>query len=697
MSGKYWRICCRRSVAVLLMITGILSASAGQGKNDWKSPHPLTVEELAPIALLPFPQQVVWGTQPQHITSTPGLRQILTLPTNGLERALKDVFPNILVQAQGDPSSSSIMRLDPQAGLGKEGYRLATWPNRFMLTAQTEAGLFYGLQTLRQMVLGTNKQGDPVLAVAQIQDIPAFPNRGFMHDVGRNFMPISVLKEHLDLMARFKINMFQWHLTDYPSWRIEAKKWPQLNDPQYQIPGRYPGVFYTYDEIRDLIAYAKERHIRVIPEIDMPGHSTYFTKTFGFTMDSPKGMEILESLLEEFCAEIPQEDCPWIHIGTDECHIKQPKEFVNRMVRKLTALGRRSLQWHPGLHLADTAIAQLWQDNQNFEKTALIPRVDSRGYMNTADPPIMVRRHFFRQPCGVPKADDTALGGIVCLWNDVRAIDVHQIERQNPMWPCLLTFAERSWKGGNIDASRDYMNALPPRDTEAFRAFELFEKRLETLGLSLNRPFQYWSQAQIVWKTTVPMPTKDANSVEATRRRILSGDDSLFTKEARGGYLAMKTRADGCGLWPEAQPGVVVWAQTEWTSEQDGVLYAFIGFDAPARSDRRCSGIPARGTWSNFNTKIWINGKSLEPPQWKEPGKYSYPNHTWFQPANEIPFSDEEFWWTRPPTAIPVKKGKNILLIENPYLLPYQNWAITFLPVQRQEGKRWISAPWPLN
>ena len=106
-----------------------------------------------------------------------------------------------------------------------------------------------------------------------------------MHDTGRNFQTIEMLKETIDLMSLYKINYFHWHLTDNPAWRIECKVYPQLNDAQYQRPGRDCGKFYTYDEIRELIAYAKERGITVMPEIDMPGHSAYFRNAFGFSTD----------------------------------------------------------------------------------------------------------------------------------------------------------------------------------------------------------------------------------------------------------------------------------------------------------------------------------------------------------------------------------------------------------------------------
>ena len=133
-----------------------------------------------------------------------------------------------------------------------------------------------------------------------VHDWASYPFRGFMHDTGRNYQSVSLLKETLDLMAFYKLNYFHWHLTDHPAWR-NVTGISQLNDPQYHgAQARRAEFLHTYDEIRELIAYARERGITVVPEIDMPGHSTYFKDAFGFTMDSKEGREVLEKCLEEF-------------------------------------------------------------------------------------------------------------------------------------------------------------------------------------------------------------------------------------------------------------------------------------------------------------------------------------------------------------------------------------------------------------
>ena len=118
-----------------------------------------------------------------------------------------------------------------------------------------------------------------------------------------------------------------------------------------------------------------------------------------------------------------------------------------------------------------------------------------------------------------------------------------------------------------------------------------------------------------------------------------------------------------------------------------------VGFDAPARSTRRCSGVPAAGEWSQCGTRIWVNGKEMKNPQtYKLAGQRRYEKHTWNSPANEIPFDNEEFWWARPPVPFQVKAGENRILIEQPYTGEFQSWGVSFIPVKKA-GDRWIADP----
>lgn len=218
-----------------------------------------------------------------------------------------------------------------------------------------EGNVIWAKQTLKQIADENNRIPD-----VEIHDWSAYPFRGFMHDTGRNFQTIDMLKETIDLMSLYKINYFHWHLTDNPAWRIECKVYPQLNDPHHQRPGRDCGKFYTYDEIRELIAYAKERGITIMPEIDMPGHSAYFRNAFGFSMDSEEGMKVLEKCIDEFCEEIPASLCPYLHIGSDEVYIADPKGFMRFTENLCKKHNRIAMAWDPGLPSDSTTVRQIW-------------------------------------------------------------------------------------------------------------------------------------------------------------------------------------------------------------------------------------------------------------------------------------------------------------------------------------------------
>lgn len=642
----------------LSLLASALMLGSHPSYGDWTSPHPLQQEEAAPAVLIPFPSQVEWKTGKCPKKAPVSIKKNASLAKT----------------------------------LGREGYELQVRPNGILIKAATDTGVFYARRTLDQLGAG----GD--YPCCDIKDSPAFAIRCFMHDTGRNFRTIETLKADLDEMARLKMNAFHWHLTDHPAWRIQCKKYPVLNDPSKRIKDRDVNDTYSYDQIRDLFRYAKKRHIQIIPEIDMPGHSTYFKNCFGFPMHDPRGIKILEELLEEFCKEIPAEMSPYLHIGADEIHIPNAKQFADRMAAKVKSLGRQPIQWAGvnDLPVSGDSYAQLWTD----ENTKSVPDParqknpyfdSTSGYVNSFDPGILVRRVFFRQPCGAVKGDDHSLGVIQCLWPDARVADKKNIPIQSPQWPAMFAMAERSWKGLPEDGS-DLAGKLPEKDTEAYKAFSLFEKRMEALAGARDLPFPYWRDSFMEWNVSGPVPK---NRQEEVRKALLAGSkpEGVEQVRARGGNLYFHTRAGMEGMFTKTKPGNTVWAETTLYAPRAGTMYAMVGFDAPARSTRRCSGVPAAGEWSQCETKIWLNGQEVKNPQtYKLAGQRRYEKHTWTSPANEIPFDNEEFWWARPPVPFQVKAGENKILIEQPYTGSFQSWGISFIPVKKS-GDRWIADP----
>ncbi|MDB5225893.1 MAG: beta-N-acetylhexosaminidase, partial [Bacteroidota bacterium] len=155
-----------------------------------------------------------------------------------------------------------------------EGYVLNIFPNNISITSSGNAGIYYGMQTLFQIL---DQDAMKILPCMEITDRPAFSYRGFQIDVSRHFFKVDVIKQYLDVMAKLKMNQFHWHLTDDQGWRIEIKKYPKLTQTgscRTEKDGKEVCGFYTQDEIKQVVQYAKDRFINVIPEIDLPGHSS---------------------------------------------------------------------------------------------------------------------------------------------------------------------------------------------------------------------------------------------------------------------------------------------------------------------------------------------------------------------------------------------------------------------------------------
>ena len=215
----------------------------------------------------------------------------------------------------------------------EEAYRLNITKKRITVEAVTERGVYWAMQTLRQ--LADTRNSKTQIRGAEIIDWPAFRIRGFMQDVGRSYISLEELKREIAVLAKFKINVFHWHLTENQSWRLESKIFPMLNDSANTT--RMPGKYYTLEEAKELVAFCKAHHMMLIPEIDMPGHSAAFIRTFRHDMQSPEGMKILKLLLDEVCETF---DVPYLHIGTDEVQFTNPR-FVPEMVAYVRSKGKK--------------------------------------------------------------------------------------------------------------------------------------------------------------------------------------------------------------------------------------------------------------------------------------------------------------------------------------------------------------------
>ncbi|MBO7295022.1 MAG: family 20 glycosylhydrolase, partial [Bacteroidaceae bacterium] len=243
--------------------------------------------------------------QPQNLTQRAGtfkmpkkVRVYVPAYENDSVQGVVDRFAGRLKQSFGlemkaahTPKRSHLeLRINPN--IHDEGYRLEVEQEIILLEASRPAGFFYGLQTLKQLMpaelmagVATAEKVRPEIPCVSITDEPLYGWRGFMLDEGRHFFGKDEVKRILDMMATYKMNRFHWHLTEDQGWRIEIKKYPKLTEvaawretkklgwgSEYPTDGEHYGGFYTQEDVREIVAYAKERFIEILPEIDMPGH-----------------------------------------------------------------------------------------------------------------------------------------------------------------------------------------------------------------------------------------------------------------------------------------------------------------------------------------------------------------------------------------------------------------------------------------
>lgn len=538
----------------------------------------------------------------------------------------------------------------------KEAYWIDISKKVISIKAYSQTGIIWAQRTLQQLT--DDKGSYPEI---RIFDYPEFDIRGFMYDCGRNYIETGLIKKYIDLISRYKLNVFHWHLTDKPAWRIECKVYPELNNPKYQRIGRDEGKFYTYDEIRDVISYAKERGVMIIPEIDMPGHSDFFDATFGCSMNSRKGMEILEKCLLEFFSEIPVTDVPYLHIGSDEIYIDNPKEFMAWAQALVRNNGRKTLAWYPGLEGDSETMYQVWNDGSlnNEKNTGKTKILDSfMGYLNYVDPILFTNKMFLHTPCYTGYRSNTEIGGILCLWNDVRVTDNSKIALHSGMMGGVLPYAERFWNGGKIVETNT--SVLPADNREAMEKLEKFQNKMVYHKTHyLQKELAYW-QPNRTTQWDVQFYDKNHNLIGITKAH---GD--VVDLEALCNHLGFKDVA-------EAKATRKIYA------DEEIICNARIGFDAAARSNRISDGIALQGKWENYGN-VMINGETILPPVWEQPGLYKYHYNTWAKPEEELPYTDEQFHWTRKPVLIKLNKGENVIELSTKKHFTGQKFQFAFL------------------
>ena len=390
-----------------------------------------------------------------------------------------------------------------------ESYHLTVSSSGVSIGAPTVLGAMHGLATLVQLIEIT--PAGPTLPLVTIQDSPRFPWRGLMIDTGRHFEPIQVLKRNIDGMAAVKLNVFHWHLTEDQGFRIESKKFPLLTEK-----GSRNGEFYTQAQARDLVAYARARGIRVVPEFEMPGHSqawqvaypalasgtppTHIRNRFGiadYALDPTREetYTFIQAFLAEMTTIFPDE---YVHIGGDESPAPDWKQnprilafmqahnlkdspalqayFNLRIDKILTGLNKRMVGWDEILNpaLPRNVVIQSWRGvaslsagaQQGFEGVLSAPY-----YLDAMKP---AGEHYLADPIPAdttltPAQQKLILGGEVCMW----AEQINPLSIDSRIWPRTAAMAERFWSPASV------------RDVDSmYRRLEPVSLELAALGLT---------------------------------------------------------------------------------------------------------------------------------------------------------------------------------------------------------------------
>ena len=388
-----------------------------------------------------------------------------------------------------------------------ESYTLSVTPTGIRLEAATVVGAMRGLQTLVQLVQPSGSEYE--LPAVSIRDSPRFPWRGLMIDCGRHFEPVDVLKRTLDGMAAVKLNVFHWHLTEDQGFRIESKLFPKLTTMGSD------GLFYTQQDVAEIVRYARERGIRVVPEFEMPGHSTAWLiaypelasdrapesirREFGvsdFALDPTREetYQFIQRFLGEMAGLFPD---PYVHIGGDETvspewktspriqafmreHQLKDSEalqayFNQRVLKILTGLHKHMVGWDEILNpaLPKDVVIQSWRGEASLVKGAEqgYQGVLSAGYyldgMNPA------KDYYLADPLPssaplTPEQRKLVLGGEICMFGEhvyARTID-------SRVWPRTAAIAERFWSPEKVTDVDDM-----------YRRLDVVSVQLEALGL----------------------------------------------------------------------------------------------------------------------------------------------------------------------------------------------------------------------
>jgi hexosaminidase len=424
-----------------------------------------------------------------HPTLTPTVVEVAEFLAATLRPATGYTLPVRVGESNDTSGQLQIVLSDPDPTLGAEGYALTITPEAVTLTAPTPAGLFWGVQTIRQL-LPPIVERQAVQAAAwtlpalTIRDYPRFGWRGMMLDVSRHFFPVADVKHMLDVLASYKLNRLHLHLSDDQGWRIAIQSWPRLATygGSTQVGGG-TGGYYTQAEYQEIVAYAAQRHIMIVPEIDMPGHTNaalasyaelncdgkapglYTGTRVGFSslcVSKPITYQFIADVVREIAALTPS---PYFHIGGDESQATSPADylaFIERVQVIVAAQGKVTVGWEEAAQskLHPETIVQFWAKAEHAQQAVaqgakLILSPSTKAYLDMKYTPettlglnwagrIEVDVAYAWEPttliAGVGEAD--ILGIEAPLWTETIT---NRAELAFMVLPRLLGYAEIGW------------------------------------------------------------------------------------------------------------------------------------------------------------------------------------------------------------------------------------------------------------
>lgn len=482
---------------------------------------PTSLAAQAPPALMPLPARMQAGEGRLRLDSTftaaaapfadARLRRAITRALERLRRRIAQPVAVTAMESLAEGATLVVAVAGPgervQSPAEEESYTLDVTPAGARLASPTVVGALHGLETLLQLV-SADSAGFFIPAVT-IADQPRFRWRGLLIDAGRHWMPPDMVRRTLDGMAAVKLNVLHWHLSEDQGFRVESRRYPELQRLGSE------GMFYTQEEMRALVAYARDRGIRVVPEFDMPGHATSWLVAYPEYASAPGPYQIerrfgvfdptfdptreatyrfIEGFITEMAALFPD---PYWHIGGDEVNGRQWNQsphilrfkrehgfrdndalqayFNQRLSRILGRHGKRMVGWDEILHdsLPAGTVVQSWRGTEYLGRAAArgyggilsapyyLDHIDPADQMYLADP----------LPTGAgfsPEQADRVLGGEACMW----AEHVSNETVDSRLWPRLAAIAERFWSPAEV------------RDVDdMYRRLSLVSIELERVGL----------------------------------------------------------------------------------------------------------------------------------------------------------------------------------------------------------------------